>query len=331
MRVRTRVTLVSPGTELRLFRGEPMVSMIWESFADLDAHTMRQAVRHYRLTAPNQPGVRRFPTALGYNSVGEVTELGDDVRNHHVGDRVFTLSRHQELCDVLDWQAIRIPDGVPDEAAAFCYLAALGLHALRRGSFVAGENVAVIGLGAVGLCTALVADACGASVICLDLEPTRLEIAARAARGALVLSPLEPGFATTLEGALAPHGVDLAIDAAEGAASLDLALRLVDNGGRVVVAALHPEEVGALLSSNFYVKQAAVLGTSSDPYEDPGERRTRFTTGTNIAHILDLQRRHRLSLEPAHTHTYRAEQIAEAYADLAEGRRDMVGVLLDWR
>jgi threonine dehydrogenase-like Zn-dependent dehydrogenase len=331
VRIRTRMTLASPGTELRLFRGEPMVAEVWDAFADLDDNGMGPIDRRYRLTAPNQPGGPVYPIVFGYNNVGEVTALGEGVSGLAVGDRVVTTARHREVFDVPEWHGTRIPEEVGDEAAAFAYLATLGLYALRRGSYAPGENVAVIGLGVVGLLAALVADACGATVVALDLDADRRGVAAAALPDAHVLDPTDPSFAADLEARLAPQGVDIVLEAGAGAASLDLAFRLADAAGRVVSIALHPEELGTLLSADFYNKRVALLGTSNDPFEDPRERLTRFTIGGNVAYVLDLQRRGRLRLQQAHTHTYPARDISEAYTQLAAGRRDMVGVLVDWR
>ena len=80
---------------------------------------------------------------------------------------------HQPVFDAREWQAVKVPEGVETEAAAFAYLPTLGLHALRRGGFTPGLNVAVIGLGLIGFGAALVADAIGAYLACLEISPAR--------------------------------------------------------------------------------------------------------------------------------------------------------------
>ncbi len=330
VRVRTRCTLISPGTELRLFHGDPMESGVWETFADLNAPLRVSRGKGYRVTPPNVPGGPRYPVTSGYNNVGEVVALGEGVEVLRIGDRVHTAARHQPLYDALAWEAVKIPDSVSDEAAAFSYIATLGLHALRRARFAPGENVAVVGLGLVGLCAALVAEACGARLVCLDLDPERRQVAAAALPDAIVLDPLDPGFADVVEQSLQPHGIDLVLEAAAGPASLDLAMRLLDGGGRLAVLALHPEEAGSLLSSDFYRKEIGILGTGNDPNDDPGLRRSRFTRMGNVSYVLDLQRRGRLRLERVSTHRLPALKIHEAYTQLASGRGSMVGVLLEW-
>ena len=333
VRVRTLVSLISPGTSLRLYRGDPMVESVWDSFAVLDdAITKGMGVLpEYRITGRNQPSGAKYPVNCGYNLVGEVIDIGEGVRSLAEGDRVFAQARHQPILDAREWQAVKIPDGVPTEAAPFAYLPTLGLHALRRGGFTPGLNVAVIGLGLIGLGAAMVADAIGAYLACLEINPERRARAAAALPGALVLDPTEEGFEEALMDRFQPFGIDVVVEAAVGSAPLDLGMRILDDQGRIVAIALHPEDAGPLLSSDFYNKQASILGTSNAPYRDPARRLSRFTAIDNVEYLLDLYLRGRLPLEAMHTDTYAASEINSAFADLDLGERDMIGVLLDWR
>ena len=333
VRIRTLVSLISPGTELRLYRGDPMVEEVWDSFADIDAATTEGmgVIPEYRITGRNVPSGAKYPVNCGYNLVGEVIEVGAGVSKLVEGDRVFALARHQPILDAREWQAIKVPDGMPIEAAPFGYLPTLGLHALRRGGFIPGMNVAVIGLGLIGLGAALVADATGAYLACLEIDEVRREMAATALPRALVLDPREDGFDEALMEYFQPFGIDVVVEAAVGPAPLDLGMRILDDQGRMVAIALHPEDVGPLLSADFYNKQASILGTSNAPYEDPARRITRFTAISNVQYLFELYLRGRLRLEAMHTHTYPATEIGAAYGDLDAGGQDMIGVLLDWR
>ena len=333
VRIRTLVSLISPGTELRLYRGDPMVEEVWDSFADIDAATTEGmgVIPEYRITGRNVPSGAKFPANCGYNLVGEVVEVGEGVRSLAEGDRVFVLARHQPIVDAREWQAIKVPEGVPTEAAPFAYLPTLGLHALRRVGFTPGLNVAVIGLGLIGLGAALVAEAIGAYLACLEINPARRERASAALPGALVLDPTDDGFQDALMERFQPFGIDVVLEAAVGSAPLDLGMRILDDQGRMVAIALHPEDVGPLLAADFYNKQAAILGTSNAPYEDPAKRITRFTCAANIRYLFELYLRNRLPFEAMHTDTYAASAIDTAFADLDAAERDMVGVLLDWR
>ena len=200
VRLRTLVSLISPGTELRLYRGDPMVKEVWDCFADIDVPITEGmgVIPSYRVTSRNEPSGAKFPVNSGYNLIGEVVEVGAGVRSLVEGDRAYAQARHQPIVDTREWQAIKVPDGVPTEAATFGYLPTLGLHALRRGGFTPGLNVAVIGLGLIGFGAALVADAIGAYLACLEINRVRRQRAATALPRALILNPMESGFEAAL-------------------------------------------------------------------------------------------------------------------------------------
>ena len=83
VRIRTLVSLISPGTSLRLYRGEPMVESVWDSFADLDVATTEGmgVIPEYRITGRNQPSDAKYPVNCGYNLIGEVIEVGEGVQS----------------------------------------------------------------------------------------------------------------------------------------------------------------------------------------------------------------------------------------------------------
>ena len=331
VRVRTLTSLISPGTEMRLYRGESMVSEVWESFANLD-DPLQWVVKdqRYDVSPAMAPGGATFPVMSGYNNIGEVIDIGDGVSSLKVGDRILSLWRHQNYFDVREWEGVAIPDQVSNEAASCAYLATLGLHALRRGNFSAGERVGIIGLGLIGLLTAIVADAFSSMPICFEVNPDRRRIAESAIPNLIVVDPSDAKFSRTVAEHVAPYGLDLVLEAGAGQKSIELALRVVGNDGRTVVIALHPENLGTLFSSDFYSKQAAFLGTSNDPYENPSAGRNRFTIAGNIAFILELERLGRISLKKAVTNNYSSANIDKAFQELDSPNSNMVGVCIHW-
>jgi len=143
-----------------------------------------------------------------------------------------------------------VPPDVSDERAVLTEPLACAVHVARRAEVAAGERVLLVGAGAVGLLTLLalrtltpagditvvakhprqaeLARRLGASDVVAPSEATR---AVRRAAGSVVLSP-ERGAPYLL------GGVDLALDCAGSAASLDTCLRTTRAGGRVVLAGI---------------------------------------------------------------------------------------------
>jgi alcohol dehydrogenase len=126
---------------------------------------------------------------------------------------------------------IELPDGMSARAAALAEPAATALHALNVAMRAAARpvqesEVLVIGAGAVGLLTALLARSYGCRGVRLaETNALRRASAERAGRFA-VLDPASGGAAQ--------NGMDLVIDAVGAAATRDAALAAVKPGGVVV-------------------------------------------------------------------------------------------------
>lgn len=323
VRVATRISAISPGTELRLYRGDTMAQNVWRGFANLSRVTRgREPAGKTMPSLTNAGGEARYPVGLGYNNVGSVLAVGEGVEGLAPGDRVFSIARHEQFVDIEPWEAFRLPAGVSDDDAVFAYLATLGLHALRRGSWQPGEPLAVIGLGVVGMAAALTAQAFGAPLTAIDVAQSRLDLARQLLPGADVLDPGQAAARGPFAGTV--------IDAAGGVRALELGIGLAAPRGRVVLLALHPEEAGAVFGGLFYEKELALVATGNDPYYlPPGVDGP--SIGSNIAGILDLIARGRVSYAGLITERHDATEAATAFRNLAtQDDGHIVGSVLYW-
>jgi 2-desacetyl-2-hydroxyethyl bacteriochlorophyllide A dehydrogenase len=216
---------------------------------------------------------------IGHEFVGTVLAAGDGVTRVSVGDRVlgcfhsacgtcfFCLNGAYHKCDRMRVfghgallgslqgtqadQALvpnanltlrKVPEGVTDEVALFAGdVMGTGYHAVHEAGVRAGDSVAVLGLGPVGLCAVQVAVASGAApVFAIDSVPDRLEVAR--AFGAVPVhlteeKPRDVIRAGTPDG----RGVDAAIDAVGHPDALDTAIRLTRKAGTVVAIGVYAE------------------------------------------------------------------------------------------
>ena len=125
-----------------------------------------------------------------------------------------------------------LPDAVTDRQAAVLEPAAVALHALRRGRVRAGDTVAVVGAGPIGLLIAQIARIAGARrVIVSDVSETRLSMSLDLGATDIVNAACE-NLATVA------NGVDVAFEAVGIQSTLDGALASVRKGGRVVLVGL---------------------------------------------------------------------------------------------
>lgn len=149
VRVRMIVSGISRGTERLVWQGRVPAS------------------EHDRMRAPFQEGAFPFPVKYGYCAIGRIVE------GPNSGTRVFALHPHQDEFDLPENMAVPVPDDVPDTAAPLAAHLETAINALWDYPVRVGDRIAVIGLGAVGLCIAnLVRRIPGADLVCVDPSPT---------------------------------------------------------------------------------------------------------------------------------------------------------------
>src|SRR5438132_5605407 len=124
--IRTRRTLISAGTERMLvdFGKASLLEKAWQQ-----PDKVRMVLERIGTDGllPTIEAVRNKldqPLALGYCNAGVVVEVGDGVTGFKVGDRVASNGRHAEMVCVPSNLCAKIPDAVPDDAAAFTVLGA---------------------------------------------------------------------------------------------------------------------------------------------------------------------------------------------------------------
>tara|TARA_A100001015_G_scaffold318888_1_gene440119 strand:+ start:3666 stop:5810 length:2145 start_codon:yes stop_codon:yes gene_type:complete len=117
------------------------------------------------------------PLPLGYSNVGTIIEIGEDVRNLKVGDRIVSNAPHAEFASVVENLCCRVPSTVSVETAVFTVVSSIALEAIRLAKPNLGERYVVQGVGLVGLIAVQLLLANGCSVLAVDVNNERLKIA----------------------------------------------------------------------------------------------------------------------------------------------------------
>lgn len=177
-------------------------------------------------------------------------------------------------------QLYPVPDELPDERAVLIEPLACAIHAALRAEVRDDDDVVVAGSGTVGLLTvlALRAFAPAARVVVTAKHPRQAELARQL--GATTVVPPDAALATVRRHTRALRvqpdlgaeyllgGADVAIDCAGSRSSLDLALRSVRAGGRVVLTGMPP--AGVDLSPAWF-RELHVVGAYATGREAQGE------------------------------------------------------------
>jgi len=277
------------------------------------------------------------PEPLGYSSAGTVVKTGTD--DFEVGDRVACAGAgyavHAEYVAVPKNLCVRIPDGVGLREAAFTTVGSIAMHGVRNAHVTVGENVAVIGLGLIGLLTIQILKAAGCRAIGIDIDREKLALAADL--GADAVSNYD-GLAERMK-VFSPFGADAVVitAATPSSAPIEAAGRLVRDKGRVVVVG----NVGMNVPRDiFYEKEAEVVvsrsygpGRYDRNYEERGVDYpiyVRWTERRNMEAFLELVRQKRIDLDRLITHTFPLDSAPEAYDLISAGRERYIGILLQY-
>lgn len=336
--IHTRATLVSAGTERMLVE---FGKANWLAKARQQPDKVRMVLDKARTDgiAATFDAVQSKldqPLALGYCHVGTVAELGRGVSGFAVGDRVVSNGKHAEVVCVPQTLCAKVPEGVPDEHAAFTVLAAIGLQGIRLVQPTLGECVVVTGLGLIGLLTVQLLRAQGCRVLGIDFDPQRLALARQF--GAEVVNPGAGEDVLAIAHAFSRgRGVDAVLITASTKSNepVHQAAQMCRKRGRIVLVGVTGLE---LSRADFYEKELSFQVSCSygpgryDPaYEDGGHDYpigfVRWTEQRNFEAVLDMLASGALDVAPLVSHRFALEQAQDAYALLSSGEPSL-GILL---
>ena len=278
------------------------------------------------------------PLPLGYCNAGVVLEVGEGVTGFTVGDRVVSNGPHAELVCMPVNLCARIPEGVSDDEAAFTVLASVGLQGIRLAKPTLGENIAIIGMGLIGLLTAQLLLANGCRVLGIDLDPHRLALAHSLG---VEIADLKSGVDPVAAGLAfsGGRGVDAVLITASTKSSdpVHQAAQMSRKRGRIVLVGVTGLE---LSRADFYEKELSFQvscsygpGRYDDKYEQAGQDYpfgfVRWTEQRNFEAVLSLMSSGKLDANPLISKHLPQLQAADAYRLLLEDHT-LLGLLLTY-
>jgi predicted dehydrogenase/threonine dehydrogenase-like Zn-dependent dehydrogenase len=278
------------------------------------------------------------PLPLGYCNAGVVVELGSGVTEFAVGDRVVSNGPHAEFVSVPKLLCAKIPDNVSDEQASFTVLASIGLQGVRLVQPTLGESVVVYGLGLIGLVTVQLLRASGCRVIGVDINDSRLALAAEF--GAEVINGKEctniPAKIMALTDKRGADAVLITASAKTDSIISDSA-KACRKRGRIVLVGV----IGLQLNrADFYEKELTFQvscsygpGRYDSNYEQSGHDYpigfVRWTEQRNFEAILAMLSSGQLDFSKLITHRFPLEQAPFAYETI-QNDSSSLGVVLEY-
>jgi len=344
--VKNHYSLISVGTESMLLRGEQggiiekvkkQPQLIQKAFESVK----NAGIMHTIELVKDEQG-KIIP--LGYSTAGVVIQVGHECSKFTVGQNVACagagIANHSEYVAVPENLCTVIPVELSLKEGAFTTVGSIAMQGVRQGRISLGENVAVIGLGLLGLLTVQILKASGANVIGVDLDPGRMEFARRE-YGIEVISADDeklPDFVMAWSGGI---GVDCALITAATSANqpVEQAVNIARRKGRIVV-------VGAvgmnIPRSPFYEKELEFTISCSygpgryDPvYEERGVDYPidyiRWTENRNMGEFLRLIKTKKINVLQLVTYEHKLEDATAAFEDVVSIEKKPIGVLLEYK
>lgn len=282
---------------------------------------------------------------LGHEFVGVVDEIGSNVKNLKIGDRVAVncetfcnecyfckrgfvnncINGGWELgCRINGAQAeyvripyadntlYKLPNNVSDRNALFVgdilssgYFAALMLDIKEE------DTIGIIGSGPVGMCAMMSARILGVNkIVAIDVNKKRLEIVKNKGLADYFINPDDVDIEKEIK-KLTPHGLDGVIEAAGGKDTFNMAIKIARPNSTIGIVAMYEEN------------QVFPLPTCY------GKNLTYKTGGVDAIHcgeLIQLISENKISTDFLVTKSYKLENILEAYDYFENSKEDVLKI-----
>ncbi|MBI2867437.1 MAG: alcohol dehydrogenase catalytic domain-containing protein [Chloroflexi bacterium] len=263
----------------------------------------------------------KLPIVIGHEFGGEIVEVGEYVQGFKVGERVAVeptpgcghcaqclkgrpnicknffvigMTQHGGMAEFVRapvHAVYKVPDTIPDLHLPLLETLGVAVHSLERSPIVAGDAVAVIGAGSIGLLMAQMLKAAGARPLIVtgtSRSQRRLKLAKEMGADVVIAVDKEDVVAKVNE-VTDGEGVDVAFEIAGPSSALDQATKISRRGGKIVVAGCTDEVWSWKPFSNARFKETDFIFCRGRTAETWHRGIKLVTTGqVKLAPILDL-------------------------------------------
>lgn len=219
---------------------------------------------------------------LGHECAGTIVEIGSDVTELKVGDRValepgatcgqceFCKSGKYNLCPDVEFLAtppyhgcltnylafpanmcFKLPVNISTKEGALIEPLAVGLHAAKQGNVTLGSSVIILGAGCIGLVTLLASKAFGATdITVVDVIEKRLDYAKKLGATRVVNAAREDVLELDV--------ADIVIETAGNRITIQQTPLLVKRGGTIVLVGMAAEDTIEYNFAKIMAKEATI-------------------------------------------------------------------------
>lgn len=250
------------------------------------------------------------PGAPGHEGWGRIHSIGKGVTGFSEGDRVTLLSynAYAQYDKVPASAAVKLPDALdaipfPGESIG------CAVNAFKRCDIRAGQTVAIIGTGFLGIILTALAAEKGAHVIALSRRKSALDMAKRYGAGETILLDDHYRVINAVKASAGEKGCDRVVEATGHQWPLDLAGELVCEGGKIIIAGFHQDGLRQVNVQLWNWKGIDVINAHErDPLQ--------YISGIRAG--IEAVESGLFSVPELLTHTYGLSHLSQAYTTLVE-------------
>ena len=288
-----------------------------------------------------QPSMR-----LGHEPAGIITQVGSEISNFSVGDRVFThhhvacysddchecshgnetmckryYESNLEPCGLADeyvvpeWNVnhggvLNIPANMSFEEAAMIEPLACCIRAWNKFKHQKNDSVAILGVGPTGIMHVLLAKLYGlGKVFCLDLNDFRLDFAKKFET--ITIHSGNTNAMEQIKSETANQGVDVVIVSTSSLNALKDAVHFVRKGGTIVMFGVPSKGSNVDLDmSEIYSKGITIVNSYA-------------ASDVDTTHALDLISNKQINVSQLITHKYNLQECQQAFVHAKSGDNAM--------
>jgi 2-desacetyl-2-hydroxyethyl bacteriochlorophyllide A dehydrogenase len=233
-----------------------------------------------------------YPLTLGHEVAGVVEEVGTQVTNLKVGQRVclhymvtcgdcmYCSMGSEQFCSsgqMLGYHrdggyaeyillparnAFPLPDEIPFEQGAIMMCSsATSFHALRKGRLEPGQSVAVFGVGGLGMSAVQLARVFGAlDVYAVDISARKLHMAE--GFGAVPIDATQADPVAEIKRLTGGRGVDVALELIGLPQTMQQAIASLAKFGRAVMVGVTQESISVAPYRDLVLREGEIIGSS---------------------------------------------------------------------
>ncbi len=282
------------------------------------------------------PTFKKPPVILGHEPSGTVAEIGENVANFKIGEKVllpavltcgrcdYCRTGRENICTAQEMlgnnvdgayaeyvkapakDAFHLPDEIPlVEGSIIADAISTPFHAVKNRACVKpGDTVVVFGCGGIGINIVQVAKAVGGIVLAVDLLEKKLDWAKKFGADYLVNSGETDDVAKKIR-KLTGGGSDFAFEAIGNPGTIQQAFNCLRTGGRLVMVGYSPEDV-SLSAARIMYREMEIMGSlGCRPVDYPK--------------IIELVKMGKLKVKELVTHKFKLEDINTAFEVMRKG------------